>query len=203
MSRLRLATGALTALGLSTVGFIATWEGLSTQAYPDPVSRGEPWTICYGETRRPDGSPVRPGDTDTAENCKKRLLDRIVADFEPAVVRCAGADIAAEMPGGLYLSFLEGAYNYGAAAACSSTAMKRARARDWKGACDALTWYVKAGGRTIQGLVNRRNAAHDICLADLKGVAPKKLTHSRSALSVDAVAEPPARKKTCFLFWCW
>ncbi|MGZ0843238.1 hypothetical protein ACXKGW_29330, partial [Klebsiella pneumoniae subsp. pneumoniae] len=33
-----------------------------------------------------------------------------------------------------------------------ATAAKRARAGDFKGSCHAMTWFEKAGGRTIRGL---------------------------------------------------
>jgi len=168
--------GVITSLGASTVGFVAKWEGLETEAYKDIVGV---WTICYGETLN-----VRPGQTATKKECDEKLIHRIANDFEPEVARCIGYEQAAEAPPGLYLSMVEGAYNYGTGAFCKSTAAVRAAAKDWMGACQALAWFIKAGGKTVKGLVNRRMEAKAICELSIPGVNPKKLTRSRTALEV-------------------
>lgn len=41
---------------------IRKFEGCRLDAYPDPGTGGEPWTIGWGTTRYPDGRPVRRGD---------------------------------------------------------------------------------------------------------------------------------------------
>ena len=44
-----------------------------------------------------------------------------------------------------------------------------ANAGDWRGACNQLPRWNKAGGREIRGLTNRRAAEQRICLAALEG----------------------------------
>ena len=194
-----IAGGVATALGASTIGFVAKWEGLETKSYRDIVGV---WTVCYGETKG-----VGPGQKHTKAECDQKLVDRLVTDFEPGVVRCVGPDSAALAPDGLYLGMMSVSYNIGTGAFCRSTAAKRAAARDWRGACTALTWFNKAGGKTVRGLVNRRNEEFDICVSDLAGIPVKTLTRSRTGLSVTPepkVIHPPAppKPKSCFLWWC-
>jgi GH24 family phage-related lysozyme (muramidase) len=63
-----------------------------------------------------------------------------------------------------YVAFVSLTYNIGIGAFCRSTARKRLDAGNLEGACDAATWYNRAGGRKIPGLVNRRAAEHRLCL---------------------------------------
>ncbi|MBN8190431.1 glycoside hydrolase family protein [Salipiger thiooxidans] len=56
------------------------------------------------------------------------------------------------------------AYNVGVAGAGKSTAVKRLNAGDIAGGCEALTWWNKAGGRVLRGLVARRAEERDMCL---------------------------------------
>lgn len=206
-SRLRMgATGALTGLGIAVVGFVGVEEGLRLNAYKDIVGV---WTICYGETL-----DVKPGDKSTKADCDTALVERLINDFEPAVVRCVTPESAALAPDGLYLSMIEGAYNYGTGAFCKSTAAKRAKAQDWRAACEALTWFNKAGGKVNKGLTARRKRAFDICIGGIPGVKVKTLTRNRSG-GIDiappplpAAAPPPPSpallpEKSCLLGWCW
>lgn len=50
-------------------------------------------------------------------------------------------------------AFTSLAFNIGMAGAGKSTATRRLNADDIPGACDALTWFNKAGGRVVRGLV--------------------------------------------------
>lgn len=70
---------------------------------------------------------------------------------------------------------LDAAYNVGTGAICGSTAARRARAGNHAGACQALTWFNKAGGKRIRGLVLRREygdaariGEYELCMTGLK-----------------------------------
>src|SRR5574343_1083814 len=58
----------------SGIDLIKRFEGLRLEAYPDPASGGEPWTIGYGTTRTPAG-PVTPGMTITQAQAEEYLRD--------------------------------------------------------------------------------------------------------------------------------
>lgn len=124
--------------------FIAKWEGLETTAYRDIV--GVP-TVCYGETRG-----VKIGDTYTKAQCLQMLnkaVGEYYADLQPYMTN-------KNIPVGVQASMLELAYNVGIGAAGNSTMMKLANQGKYKEACEELRKWVKAGGETVKGLVNRR-----------------------------------------------
>ena len=59
------------------------------------------------------------------------------------------------------------AYNIGPAAYERSTVARRFSQGRWREACDAFLMWTRAGGRKVQGLVNRRRKERAICLRGL------------------------------------
>lgn len=134
--------------------FIASWEGKRNYAYQDSVGV---WTICYGST-----AGVKKGDYKTDAECEL-LLKQEVGEFWNRMDKCINDDV----PVSVQASLLELGYNVGTHAACNSTMVKKANAGDYKGACEQLDRWVRAGGRKLKGLVNRRNASQVMCERDL------------------------------------
>jgi Phage-related lysozyme (muraminidase) len=149
MSRLK-KSAALMAAAIALVG---AWEGLRIVAYRDIV--GVP-TVCFGETRG-----VEMGDRYSVEECQVMLGDGLV-EFEASMRRCLTSPDT--IPGKSYVAFLSLSYNIGTGAFCGSTVARRANAGDIEGACNAIPMWNKAGGRIVQGLVNRRADEQRICL---------------------------------------
>lgn len=135
-----------------TVPLIETWEGLRTRPYKDPVGIS---TVCYGETR----VKMRPY---TPQECREMLNRAITQTYGPQVLACTPA--IGDYPGA-FAAAISLAYNIGPAAYCKSTAAKRFQAGDLKGGCKAFAMWVKAGGRVLPGLVNRREAEIELCHA--------------------------------------
>lgn len=75
-------------------------------------------------------------------------------------MRCVSAPITVNQ-GAAYTSL---AFNIGVEAFCGSTAARKANAGDRVGSCKAILLWVYAGGRKIQGLVNRRGAEYRLCV---------------------------------------
>jgi len=73
------------ALGAACISVVGSFEGLRTVAYPDPATRGKPWTVCYGET---DG--VKAGDRYTVAECKAMLASSL-EKYALAVEGCVSA----------------------------------------------------------------------------------------------------------------
>lgn len=149
------ATVASAAAIAAAVGLIRPWEGRELRAYRDIVGV---WTICDGDTRG-----VVPGLVETPAGCDTRLAQNVRL-YEAAIRPCLPLDLPAETRG----AFVSTAYNIGPDAFCKSSMSSRALAGDRTGACDALLLWTKAGGRVVRGLVNRRAAERELCLAGLK-----------------------------------
>ncbi|MBO0141520.1 lysozyme [Agrobacterium sp. Ap1] len=147
----RLKKGS--SIAAAAIALVAAWEGVRTVAYKDIV--GVP-TVCFGETRG-----VKMGDRYTMEECRAMLGDGLV-EFEAGMRAClTKPDSIPEKP---YVAFLSLSYNIGTRAFCGSTVARRANVGDIRGACNAITMWDRAGGRVVQGLVNRRAEERKICL---------------------------------------
>ena len=138
------------AIAIAAVG---AYEGLSLKAYPDIV--GVP-TICYGETKN-----VKLGQTATKEDCDSQLSARLI-EFNQGVESC----ITRPLRDNERVAFVSLAYNIGVGAFCQSTVVRRFNAGDKAGACDAILMWNRAGGKVVQGLVNRRVKEREMCLKD-------------------------------------
>lgn len=144
------------------VPHVGRWEGLRLTAYLDRIARPPVWTVCYGETKG-----VKPGDTFTKAQCDAMLADEVLA-YRVGLHAYFNADTKAQrLPAARDVAYVSLAYNAGIRAIGKSTATRRLNAGDIAGGCDALTWWNKAGGRVIRGLVNRRTDELALCLAGL------------------------------------
>lgn len=153
------ARTAITALALSAAGLagLIQHEGYKSAAYiPVP---GDVPTIGHGTTRYEDGSAVKLGDRVTPERAQV-LLRNDASKFERAVKRCAPVPMYQHE----YDAAVSLAYNIGGKAFCGSTVARRFNAGDYEGACNAFLMWDKFRGRTLPGLVARRERERLLCL---------------------------------------
>lgn len=157
------AAGAGAAILALATAMIAPWEGKVNAPYRDPVGV---LTVCYGHTGA-DIEQRRYSDTE--------CLQMLEADVKKhaAVLNCAG--------GGYKLregaAFVTLGFNIGVTGFCKSTAAKRAQAGDYAGACEAMSLHIKAKGKVLQGLVDRRAYERAICEGDFdtaRAIAKRK-----------------------------
>jgi GH24 family phage-related lysozyme (muramidase) len=142
------------------VPFIAQEEGLRTKAYLDIV--GVP-TICYGSTRG-----VRLGMEKTRAECLE-LLRSEVAEYRHGLHRyIKPATRLYHLTPKRDAAYTSTAFNCGIQAIGKSTAVRRLNAGDIRGGCEALTWWNKAGGRVVRGLVARRTRERALCLEGVR-----------------------------------
>ena len=160
MSRLKKSAAAA-ALAVSVLG---GFEGLRQIAYRDPATKGYPWTVCYGETRLADGSPVRPGMSFSLDQCKAMLIAR-ADEFGDALERCVPS--AATMPAARYVAHLSLEYNIGIGAYCRSSVARLQNAGAERAACDAFLKWNRAAGVVMPGLTKRRQQERALCLEGL------------------------------------
>lgn len=153
MSRLKKGA-AITGVAVTLIG---GFEGLRTVAYPDPATKGPPWTVCYGET-----SGVKPGDRYTVEQCKAMLVESL-QKYAKGVDRC----VIAPLPDKRYVALVSFFYNVGVGAGCGSSVVKLINAGKTREGCDALLRWNKAAGIVFPGLTKRRERERQFCLEGL------------------------------------
>jgi lysozyme len=128
---------------------IKQWEGLRLRSYQDSAGV---WTIGYGHTS--DGAfKVGPGQTITEAKATE-LLRVDLREAEQAIDRGVTVPLSDNQFGAL-VSF---AYNVGNAAFRKSTLLRKLNAGDYDAVPSELAKWNKAGGKVVQGLVNRRAA---------------------------------------------
>lgn len=198
--RAKTALGAGVGLiALTATYLVSPWEGTKNLAYWD--SLGQVWTVCDGETKG-----VKKGDRYTDEQCAEMLYATLEKDYYRPLTKCIpGFDAA---PLSWQASMLSLTYNIGAGAGCKSTAARRANAKDFKGSCQAMTWFNKAGGKTIRGLQLRREMGDatrmgelELCLAGLDMPAPSAKAPPAPASRPGVVQAP--KPSTPWSFWGW
>jgi lysozyme len=148
---MRLKVAALSLSASALVG-IATWEGFRSTAYiPIP---GDVPTIGFGTT---DG--VKMGDSiDPVKALQRKITD--VQKFEGALKQCVTVPLHQRE----YDSYLSLAYNIGPTAFCNSTLVRLLNQARYEEACTQILRWNRAGGRVVQGLVNRREAEYKQCI---------------------------------------
>jgi lysozyme len=140
------------------VPITAKWEGLETTAYLDRIARPPVWTVCFGET-----FDVTPREVRTEAECIEGLnvgLERYWREWRTGLTITT---LAAQTDAAITTL----SWNIGVGGVLSSTALRRLNAGNVVGACEAITWFNKAGGVFVRGLANRREDDEQLCLAGL------------------------------------
>lgn len=146
-----LAAGAIS-IATAVVSF---YEGYEPTAYRDPV--GIP-TICYGHTET-----ARLGQTLSQTECTALLQQDLGEAFEAVDRR-----VQVELPEPTRAALASFVYNVGEGNFARSTLLRKLNRGDVSGACHELSRWVYAGGRKLNGLVNRRTTEKEICLVGLE-----------------------------------
>lgn len=146
-------------IGPDGIALIKRFEGCARlrkdgliEAYPDPGSGAEPWTIGWGATGAglQRGSRIGPGTVWTQKQCDARLaadLKRYAREVSQAI----GTAPTTQEQFDAMVSFH---YNTGAIARATLT--KRHVAGDYEGAANEFKRWNKAAGRVLKGLTRRR-----------------------------------------------
>ena len=120
-------------------------------AYPDPATRGAPWTIGYGST----GSLIKQGciwthrQAEEALEAHLRAFLRLLINHSPSVIDEPPKRVSA------LLSFI---YNVGPGNYRISTLRKKVNQKDWFEASREILKWNKANGKVMRGLTRRREA---------------------------------------------
>ena len=137
------------------IALIKEFEGLRLEAYPDPATGGEPWTIGYGHT-----GGVKEGDVITEEQAEE-FLRQDLKKFEDAVNSMVHYDITQ----GQFDALVSFAYNLGPGNLRNSTLLKIINSGSPDAAAIQFLRWDKANGKQMAGLTRRRNAEMELYLA--------------------------------------
>lgn len=141
------------------LSIIKEFEGLELKAYRCPANV---WTIGYGSTRI-NGRAVRNGDRLNSEaEANTLLISQLEKEFIPKLEVLPGWVEMTDNQRSALISFAWnlGAHFYGSNGFATITNVLRQQ--HWHLVPGALMLYVKAGNRTLPGLVRRRQAEADL-----------------------------------------
>lgn len=142
-------------IGAEGIALIKAFEGCARlrkdgmiEAYPDPGTGGDPWTIGWGAT----GPGVERGTVWTQEQADERLeadLKRYAANVRRAI---GDAPTTQDQFDALV------SFHYNTGAINRATLTEKHKAGDYEGAAKEFARWKYAGGRVLKGLVRRRAA---------------------------------------------
>lgn len=136
---------------------IKQFESLRLSAYDDGVGV---WTIAYGTTKYPNGLKVKRGDKCTQQEAEQ-YLQHDLAEFVEAVNDALTTTVNQNQ----FDAMVSLAYNIGITAFKGSTLVKKVNTGDKLAAANQFLLWNKAGGRVLQGLVNRRSKERALFLS--------------------------------------
>lgn len=148
-------------VGLSVAGaalaavLVARWEGMNLIAKHLPFDPPGVITVCGGITNY-DWPWLKAGRKFTKEKCLEELK-LVPLRYAAEVVKCVPS--LPDMPPHRQAAIASFAVNLGPGRICNSSIGRDLNAGNVKAACDAMTKYVYANGKFMQGLLNRRTDA--------------------------------------------
>ena len=151
----RAPNGGARSIGPQGLALIRQFEGCArlrpdgmVEAYPDPGTGGEPWTIGWGAT----GPGIGPGSVWTQQQCDARLESDVARHARDVAIALGDAPTTQAQ----FDAMVSFHYNTGAIA--RSTLLRRHLAGDYRAAEEEFARWNRAGGRVLKGLVRRRAA---------------------------------------------
>jgi lysozyme len=125
-------------------------EGLRLRAYRDATGI---WTIGYGHTSAA-GAPKVVSRLEITRDEAETILARDVATFARGVASAVTVPLNDDQ----FSALVSFAYNVGLGNFRSSSVLKAVNAADFEAVPQRLALWVKAGGKTLPGLIKRRAA---------------------------------------------
>lgn len=144
-------------IGKNGLELIKKFEGFSGKPYLCPAKIP---TIGWGNTYYENGTKVNLSDTEISRDRADALLEYVANEFASKVSKI----VKVELTQNQFDALVSFAYNLGVGNLSSSTLLKKVNAGDMIGASEEFGKWVKAGGKTLAGLVTRRAAEKDLFL---------------------------------------
>lgn len=125
---------------------IKEYEGFRETAYKCPAGQ---WTVGYGSTTYPDGTPVMPGD-----KVSERQAEEMLVHYCEHKIKYPKGDFLTVQKEAL-CSLI---YNIGQGNFDRSTLKKTIEVKQWSEAERQWKRWTRANGKVLPGLVRRREA---------------------------------------------
>jgi lysozyme len=154
------------------IELIKAWEGCKLKAYKDVAGV---WTVGYGLTSGAGFIEVGPDTVltqDEADWYLEQVVDKFASQIRPM--------IAGQINENQFAAFVSLSVNIGVGAFKRSSALKHFNAGRIELVPDAMRMWKKAGGKTVQGLINRREAEVALFLKPAAKPAPVVAPKQRS-----------------------
>ena len=135
------------------IALIKSFEGCRLEAYPDPATGGEPFTVGVGHT----GPEVHEGMTITEEQADAYLASDLER-FE----RCVSEALTAEITQAQFDACVSLAFNIGCGNFNKSSVCRYLNAGEPAKAQEAFALWNKAEGKVMAGLTRRRAAEAEL-----------------------------------------
>jgi lysozyme len=129
-----------------SLNFIMRNEGIRLRAYLDSANIP---TIGVGTRFYPNGRKVSMGDLCTLLDAKLWLQDHLTKYVFP-ILKAYN-----DLPDSVYVSIVDFIYNVGH---LGPSVVKALNDKNWIELANAMREYNEAGGKVVEGLVNRREA---------------------------------------------
>lgn len=147
----KIIGGSVAGVLAITLALVKPWEGYAPEPYIDIVGVA---TYCYGDTGPHEQRRY------SEQECAAKLNSRL-GQYLTGISGCIKQPLTVNQ----YAAVLSISYNVGVGAICSSTMVKLInRGEPGSVWCRQFDRWVYAGGKKINGLVNRRSAEKALCL---------------------------------------
>ena len=173
-SPIRVIVAALSLSAAALIGMVVNEGYTDTAVVP---TKGDVPTVGFGSTVQPDGSPVKMGDRTTPV----RALQTVQAHLSREEQQFRDSLPGVALTQGEYDLYVDFIYQYGIGNWRASTMRRNLLTDNYRGACDALLAWRKAGGydcsTTVNGQPNKRcwgvwvrqKERHARCIAEQGG----------------------------------
>jgi GH24 family phage-related lysozyme (muramidase) len=152
-------------IGAEGIALIKQFEGCAkvrgdglVEAYPDPGTGGDPWTIGWGAT----GAGIARGVVWTQAQCDARLETDLVRYADEVSAAIGDAPTTPAQFDALV------SFHYNTGAIRRATLTRKHCAGDYTGAAREFSRWNKAAGRVLKGLSRRRAAEAELYRANAR-----------------------------------
>lgn len=159
MTNKQKAAGAGLAAGTLALAavFIPHWESggrMDTTVRQQAIDPPGVYTVCHGITNLdPDYAWIRPGMVFTTTQCAE-AFNKVLPKYIEPVAACIPTYYS--MPPHRQVALLSFSYNLGPGRICNGSIARELNAGHIAVACKLMGQYVRANGKVLKGLQNRR-----------------------------------------------